>query len=96
MTSAESSGDNPLSDPEHWLKLNAVRATETARNHAAVEAMETLRVVAEANADNAILGGVARMQVDKLKPLDDAYAAAEDAVDALWARGETTETKEKS
>ena len=80
-------GDNPLSDPEHWLKLDAVRATETARSHATVLAMATLHDVAEAGADDATLGSVARELVRKLKPLDDAYAAAEDAVDALWARG---------
>ena len=46
--------------------------------------MATLHDLVEASADDTMLGSVVRVQVEKMKPLDDAYAAACDAEDALW------------
>ena len=74
--------------PDHERQLPYLRATisatEAARSRSALQCMATLHDLVEASADDTMLGSVVRVQVEKMKPLDDAYAAAEDAVDALW------------
>ena len=59
------------------------RIAGDARTAAALEAMLTLSDVAASGVNDQDLGAVARMQVKRLRPLDNAYAVAAALCDAL-------------